>query len=747
MSTSNLSPDTIHSVKTSVRISREYRLQLFLLGFLTLFLELALIRFLAGTVWNLGYFPNLVLIAVFLGMGLGFVVHPLWNQKTSQIAFAFAAVILAALVLLVFSLHPALPGFTQWAGQVGGELYFTNTSADLSGTSPLLFVLWFVCIVMIFLLIAQKTAKVFAVFRPLTAYTLDIAGSCAGIVAFMIISFLGLPATVWFVGIAVLFLLAAGKAAATLRTLMSGSLLLILLAVTIHDLGLKPLSSDSLTELHWSPYQKVELLGRRTISVNGIGHQEIKSRGEIEGSFYSSAYRARAAAGLPPYRSVLILGAGAGNDVAAALMHGAEHVDAVEIDPVIAALGRKYHPLHPYDDPRVTLVVDDGRAFMTRTKHSYDLVVFALTDSLVKVSPVSQLRLENYLFTTQSVARASQILTADGDVLFYNFYRRPWIQQKILSMIKEATGRNPKTLEGGDDFAVIVAGSHQAAEPLPQILLPLPTDDWPFLYMEHRRIPLLYLTAMAGVTLVVVLLLVALEAFARTKKRDSASLRHRTAFLCMGVAFLLLETKSVIQFSLLFGTTWLNNSLVFLAILLLVLAANWTVEWLCIRRCSLPGFLLLCSCLLSLFFPLGNLLRVDSVFLRFVLASLLTFLPIFFGNLVFSAAFRSQKFAEHVFGWNLIGATLGGVVEYMSIVLGFSALTWIVLGCYAVTLVLITVDVRRGVRQLWMLWRTQNPRDPWYTLFHAEDGAHRCSVHGPICGDDVGIRRCHSRVQ
>lgn len=37
-------------------------LKLFFMGYLTLFVELALIRYLAGNVWNMGYFPNLVLL-------------------------------------------------------------------------------------------------------------------------------------------------------------------------------------------------------------------------------------------------------------------------------------------------------------------------------------------------------------------------------------------------------------------------------------------------------------------------------------------------------------------------------------------------------------------------------------------------------------------------------------------------------------------------------------------------------------
>ena len=44
------------------------------------------------------------------------------------------------------------------------------------------------------------------------------------------------------------------------------------------------------------------------------------------------------------FKNVLILGAGSGTDVAAALRHGVEHVDAVEIDPVIIRLGRAGTP-------------------------------------------------------------------------------------------------------------------------------------------------------------------------------------------------------------------------------------------------------------------------------------------------------------------------------------------------------------------------------------------------------------------
>ena len=67
------------------------------------------------------------------------------------------------------------------------------------------------------------------------------------------------------------------------------------------------------------------------------------------------------------FEDVLILGAGSGTDVAASLLHGTKHIDAVEIDPVIVRLGREHHPDQPYNDPRVNVVTDDARHFLRTT--------------------------------------------------------------------------------------------------------------------------------------------------------------------------------------------------------------------------------------------------------------------------------------------------------------------------------------------------------------------------------------------
>src|SRR5205807_5940030 len=91
--------------------------------------------------------------------------------------------------------------------------------------------------------------------------------------------------------------------------------------------------------------------------------------------------------------NVLIVGAGTGNDVAVALSEGARHVDAVEIDPVIQSLGKKWNTDRPYQSPRVTPHINDGRAFIQNTDSKYDLVLFALPDSLTLVSGQGNIRL------------------------------------------------------------------------------------------------------------------------------------------------------------------------------------------------------------------------------------------------------------------------------------------------------------------------------------------------------------------
>lgn len=692
----------------------------FFLGFLTLFLELVLIRYLGGTIWNLGYFPNLVLLGAFVGMGLGFVAHRLLDAERSRRIFARVPIALFLLVIGVWVLRPSVPGFEQWKGSVGGELYFTATPEKARSTAltSALFVVWFGAVIALFAAISQYTAKRFAELPPLKAYSADIAGSCCGIVAFMLLSFGRVSAAYWFLLAAPLFLWSGGLATRRDRALALAALALsagVVIEqdrrVARHGFHLEARTGadgqERRIEVTWSPYQKVEfsrgVQQNPFIAVNGIGHQALLTGDLIQRGYYPVPHRARAANGaLPPYRRVLVLGAGTGNDVFAALSFGAEHVTAVEIDPVIADLGRREHPERPYADPRVRLVVDDGRAVLTRARERFDLIVFALTDSLVKVSPVAQLRLENYLFTVDSLRRAWDLLEDHGTIALYNAYRQPWLLDKLCATARAASGREPTVipaLEGLADFSVILVDRDgpPAAAPAPAAAdVEVATDDWPFPYLPRRQLPSLYLATLGAFALVAGGALALLQRRARPSAGAKPGAALRLAFVAMGAAFLLLETKSVIQFSLLFGTTWWNNSLVFLGVLLLVLAANQIAAR--VRSPRLPWIvapLLIASALGTLLFPLADLLYLENAAVRFGAAALLTFTPIFFANLLFSAAFRDQPAAELLFGWNLFGAVIGGLFEYASMALGYQALAVAVAVLYAVAVAALASAPRK----------------------------------------------------
>ena len=93
-------------------------------------------------------------------------------------------------------------------------------------------------------------------------------------------------------------------------------------------------------------------------------------------------------------------------------------------------------------------------------------------------------------------------------------------------------------------------------------------------------------------------------------------------------------------------------------------------------------------------YPIANLLSVENFLSRFILASLIIFSPIYFANLIFSSFFRTLASAECYFGWNLIGATLGGLLEYFSMAWGYNSLAYIVLFCYVAVFILYLFKIK-----------------------------------------------------
>jgi Spermine/spermidine synthase domain len=517
-------------------------------------------------------------------------------------------------------------------------------------------------------------ARTFRQFPPLDAYRLDILGSLAGIIAFSVLSFLGAPPFAWGIVVAVTLVLLADRRSRVWQ--------LPVLATMLVLLGIESLvATDS-----WSPYYKIRLItqpsGAVTLLVNGIPHQTMEpaARRLDTVTLYGLVYqRTRSTP-----KDVLIVGAGTGVDVAVALREGVQHIDAVEIDPRIHAIGLQQNPDHAFQDPRVTSYINDGRAFLEQTTRRYDLILFALPDSLTLVAGQSSLRLESYLFTTEAMQSARAHLTPDGAFGEYNYYREDWLVDRLAGTLRQVYGRTP-CLDSTGHFArlaLLMASTSPNALHCPnewhQISATIPapaTDDYPFLYLQDRTIPGFYLLTLALILLSALLLV----------RVTTGSLKPMGRYLdlfFMGAAFLLLETKNVVQFALLFGTTWFVNSLVFLGILVAVYLAIEVA-----RRIELgPSWRLYAILLLALavaWVVQPDLLLQLSIVPRFLVATAVAFVPVFLANLVFAKRFRDVAVSNVAFGANLLGAMVGGVLEYASLVTGYRVLLILVGSLYA----------------------------------------------------------------
>jgi spermidine synthase len=661
----------------------QVRLQLFVSSFTILFLELAFIRWIPANVRLLGYFMNFILLAVFLGIGVGILAgrRPrLWLPPFPLVFFLLAVVVATSRVELRLTSMQVL--------YYGGESAVTQENAFLL---PLIFIL----VALTFVPLARSVGRLLTALPPLQAYAVDILGSLAGIAAFFLMSLLSLSPLVWF-GLAC----AAALLVLRLRDLPVALPLLVGGVVVVYLAG---------AGSYWSPYYRLTVApnenGGYVINVNNQQHQSTTPYLKKE-TFYFRVYDLFPKQEL---KRVMILGAGTGSDVEIALVNGAQQVDAVEIDPWIYRLGLTLHPDHPYADPRVKVHIEDGRTFLRNTTAQYDLIIYALPDSLTLTSAYSSLRLESFLLTSNSIAEAYRHLSPNGLVVLYNYYRQDWLIQKLAGMAQAASGMAPFVTTYGDTgrAGVIMVGPRLQALPeavnhpyresnltliegrgwqLPVIgqgflastqTQDLATDDWPFVYLPKRAMPSIYLLGL-GMVLLVAMLLLGLAAPQGTLRRFDWH------FFFLGAAFMLLETRSLVTFSLLFGSTWMVNSLVFFAILTSVLLAIFFNARFKIRRVGPLYVLLFAILLLNFVIPQQSLLAIGAPWLRYTLASLLAFVPIFLANIVFSRSFRDTEMADIAFGSNLLGSMVGGVCEYLALINGYQSLLILVIVFYCV---------------------------------------------------------------
>lgn len=656
------------------------RPRLFALTFLMLFTQLALIRWLGAEVFYLSYFSNFVLLGSFLGIGLGF----LWAGRGGRPLFPFAPVLLGALVVYVDVFPVPLEVETT------GLIFFNTVEPKSPVPREVVLVVLFLAVAAVMAAIGDGVARTFGLFKPLEAYKLDLLGSVAGIAGFTVLSFLGARPIVWGLIIAAIFLL-------TVPPLPRWRPLLALAGIVAL---LIPFGAEATRDdVVWSPYYRIQYEENAEGGINTFVNQsphwnQIPTK---DNRLYDLVYENSTH---PDGGETLVIGAGSGNDVAAALARGATRVDAVEIDQRLIDLAKRQHPDDPWSDPRVRVHVDDGRAFLERTDDRWDRILLALPDSLTLVQGASSVRLESYLFTLEAAKTARDRLEPGGVFAMYNFYREPWLVDRYANTLEQAFGVAPCVHRiGAFNLSVLAVSEDPEALDCPPVRdatgdvtsgpwegaeatnAPEPaTDDHPFPYLKDRSIPSLYVWSSLAI---LVFSLVAV----RLISGRLGGMRSYADLFAMGVAFLLLETKGVVGFALFFGTTWLVNALVFIGVLSSVLVAVAVSRRVSFKHPQRLYALLLAALVVGFVIPPATLLDLPVV-PRFLAAVTIAFFPIFTANLVFTQRFKDTGHSMTAFGANLVGSMVGGILEYAALVTGYRNLLLIVAVAYGAAFVL-----------------------------------------------------------
>jgi hypothetical protein len=650
----------------------------------SLFLELAVIRWQASVHEMLAFYKNFSLLACFAGLGLG---YAMGNRKSVPL-FCTIPLLGLQFMLLVVLRYGLSDGdrvslkLLPFSEQLNMGL--PNIDKITIGLpTQYLLALIFLLTTLAFLPIGQLCGSLMERREKLSAYGINLAGSVLGVLFMLCFSAFWTPPITWFlVGFATLVLFHANFRLVGFGV-CSAVLAMIVVAWPVNPAW----------QRIYSPYQLLEVgrdqHGLTLISAAGQVYQRVadlsRSNRNVDldpglgklRSYYELPYQLY---GHIP-RSVVVVGAGTGNDVAAALRYGAEKVDAVEIDPAILMEGRVAHPEHPYSDPRVRAIIDDARTFLRTTPRRYDLVVYGLLDSHTLLSQASSVRLDSFVYTVEGLREARSRLSTEG-MLSVSFYViNPQLGHKLFLMLQSAfDGHPPLCLQAGNDGKVIFLEANNRTLSITSSLLhqsglqdrtwfysnsslhaDVSTDDWPFFYMPRRIYPMSYL--------VMAVIILGLSLYLFTRFLEVRPQSGNAPFFFLGAGFMLVETKAITELGLVFGNSWQVIGVVILAVLVMAFFANWVVQRLEVKATLLPYALLILSLAVGWLMPRSGAFAshwTSRIGITVVLTS-----PVFFSGIVFSALLRKRGTISGMIGMNLLGAMCGGLLEYNSMYFGF----------------------------------------------------------------------------
>lgn len=705
-------------------------IELFLLSFLALYLEVLIIRWLPGEIRFFTVFKTFPLIACFVGLGLGFTL-----RRRELFAFSPLALVMLVGLIAVFNVCGFMRRPFPSTGIYAWQNYGTAGWGEVFTCIPLILVM-LAAAFFVMVCIGTRLGALFEKFRPLSAYSIDVAGAIAGSGMFALLSLVGWSPWMLLIPAAVLLIALLWRQIHQPRQAWALSVAAVVTSVLLaHWASTHEKDVQSI----WSPYQQLTVLpmvaavpdrwtddplrsesidsstirpkfmdGSYVIFSNHWFYQYAldlsdKNRPTPAGDHASTGSSDEARAWYEnrrhydlPYRfmsprNVLIVGCGSGNDVAAALRNGVSQIDAVDIDPVLVDLGKRLHPEHPYDSPRVTVTIDDARHYFSRCKKKYDLILFAGLDSHTVTGLGSSVRVDTYVYTRESIARAARLLSQDGIILLSFNTVFDWLKDKMFCTIREAVGYEPLILYDMTSPTVRLPWTTFAiGQPVAKGFVPdrqqiepfavqshwydpnsrIVSDNWPYLYVSPQMIDIGY-CLVTGIVLVVSVL-------AARPLFIGAGPRYWQLFF-MGAAFLLLELKSIAQLSLIFGSTWWTSSAVIVGLLVMILSANLLVAKLKYPLFNRQEYLyatLAVTLAINYLTPAEVLLDLAASHALFgpALATVASIFPLFVASLIFAVVFRNVKSAATALGFNLFGAVIGGLLEYLSAFSGINSL-------------------------------------------------------------------------
>jgi spermidine synthase len=467
-------------------------------------------------------------------------------------------------------------------------------------------------------------------------------------------------------------------------------------------------------KFYFSPYHKIDTAetNRSGVPLFGVlvddSLRQVISLSE-NGNLPADAYHLPYPVKHP--KDVLVLNAGIGTDVSEALSNGAEAIDAIELDPILFKLAKRFNPA--YKMASVNASCEDPRTFLNICQKKYDMIIVSCLD-LVRPANLAALRQNRQIRTIEAYKKCLSLLKPGG-ILHVSFASpsylgSEWLRNSYYMTAKAAGGIAPVVISAKDqkrEFAPYVFVIGQDAKSLSNLtadltkefsLVSMPeevqgkiiTDDNPSVSWDNQ--------ATNALQLVLSILLVSLVIwlwqpiiFAKSDMVVDWQL-----FL-IGAGFASMVLGSIPRLTAIYGNSWFCDAILFGGILIISWLANYLIRQPGATKYEVILYVgLFVSLTVSYFLPVSWLLSLGLF--GAVLVTFFTILPMFRVLLMLPAAYSEASSLASPFAFSLMGLSLGALLEMVSVNFGGNILVLLSLVLIAFSFLFYRRSRRRSSR-------------------------------------------------